>query len=414
METTHSPTSVTISVAPSARPPVAEQRARVCVVGVAGLHVAALQDRLPPALVRSHGRNGTARTALDVTAEHAILSSSAQAQCLPGLHDDGSRIRDAVLLALAAGASAVEVVLARIPGGSPGALDRPEAEALLDPLLDGAAAGLLVFPDLGQPHRMGGSQLSSDALCAYVCARRQTWRERRQIALLDTPLKDEELPLVVGALRDSDVALCRFRGSEEAMRVHGWRSAAAVFAGALASEPVGVGLEGKRIKLGPGRRVVTSRTSELLLTRPSLDSFHSTLPVAELTLTSGSDVGRVHAERCLRSPVGDWRLSVLSVVNHVHDVLVRAAMAFVFRGATASEAALLSSALRRGLRPLTAQGLVVGPEGAGAPIIVGSPDPSPHHPSLRATVDLLIRPWQQRVMVRLNLPPAGLPVVEVL
>jgi hypothetical protein len=97
-------------------------------------------------------------------------------------------------------------------------------------------------------------------------------------------------------------------------------------------------------------------------------------------------------------------------VKQVHRRVAEAADHFVFRPVTQQEAVNLMSGLHLALRPFQERGLLVGAGGVGAPQIEGVVIRDPGTPGLGATITGYLRPWMQRidmrVMVRSGEKPA--------
>lgn len=121
----------------------------LCVVGVAPGGATPLAEVYPEALMRRASFNGE-RGQEDEAVEWLRFSAVHDLVGLPGLdHGAPSRLRDAVHLALSAGAPTVDVLLARRTGFGPAHVGRAEVLRLLDPFLAEARGALLVYPDLG-------------------------------------------------------------------------------------------------------------------------------------------------------------------------------------------------------------------------------------------------------------------------
>jgi len=151
----------------------------ICVVGLAGEDDPIIGEVFPRALVRN-----TRFSEDDITVEHVRLSSREAVGFLPGLDPDRpSLIRDAVLVALHAGAPSVDIVLARIAGLMPWDLDRPEVTYALEPFLSGMVGTSMLYPDIGGPIPLGpgmGGDIEErvDRLIRTVRAHGSRWVER--------------------------------------------------------------------------------------------------------------------------------------------------------------------------------------------------------------------------------------------
>lgn len=413
MNLDHTRPHVQLTASPAARDAPSAHGPRVCLVEWLGSRAPRLADLLPAALVDPGGWSVTERRD-GVSAERATVSSPEHALRLPGLADQGSALRDAARLALLAGAPCVDVMLVRVPERELAAPLEGRTIHLVTQLLDRAPSCAVVFPGAGA--RWGAAPEDRPAwLARLVHEMAPAWRARRQAALFDLAEQAELPSSLFAELAGADAALCRFRGSDLGLAAHGWRSAAAVFAALLASGAPGTGLVGCRVPLGAGRRSARSWIPELTLRRVVEASPSSTpaLPSAEILIQEDGASGLVLSEGSLRAPTGEWPLSTLWATGRIHDALIEAAERFVFRAATPSEAALLSAALHRALRPWVERGLLVGPGGAGAPLVSTLAEATARPPALTSTLEAMLRPWQRRITVRLTLPPEGSPRTEL-
>ncbi len=376
-----------------------------------------LADHLPHAIVReTRYRSETGAV------EHVRLRSRDDLAVLPGLTDrTPSRVRDAVLMALATGIHEVDVILARGVGIDPWDLGRREVRELIDPFLTELPGGVVVFPDISGPVDVGPGTGVSPAdrvrnILAAVRPLAPGLTERYQIGLIDAievePM--EELELLRG-LAGADLAMCRWSGAPDRMRTHGWRSAAAAVGGLLAAdgEDVGRGIMGRTVQLPAGRVSGASRRPELLLEDEVAPQARIDDTVVELQMHERRETARVMSEPTFRAPQGEWNLPALRAVKIIHHRLIRAASTYVFRHANEGEAAALSASLQQALRPYTARGLIVGERGEGLPKITGGVDAIPGEPGLHAVVTAQLRPWSQQVIVRVAVRPDSPPVLEV-
>ncbi len=389
----------------------------LCVVGVCLSDAPWLADLIPQAVVRD-----TRFRTVDGAVEHLRLRARDDLKVLPGLNGRApSRVRDAVALGLTAGASEVDVVLARNGGAMPWDLDRRGISELLEPFLDELPGSAVVFPDIGGPALTGpGTGIPSDQRTRRFLRTVQRLSpgliQRYQVGLVDAPPIEtrDELDLLRG-LVGADVALCRWAGEGERLRAHGWRSAAAAVGGLVATDggAIGRGLAGRTLHLPPGRVYARSRARDLVLSR-NLDP---PTPIEEsavqLRLHPNRDQAELTSEPTFRQPVGEWSLPALRAVKIIHHQLVRTAEGFVFRNADDSQAVALASALQRTLRPHSNRGMLVGSGGEGLPKVRGGVDAYPGEPGLFAVVTAQLRPWSQQVVVRVAVKPGSRPVLEV-
>ena len=376
-----------------------------------------LADHLPHAVVRET-RYRTETGAV----EHVRLRSRDDLAVLPGLTDrTPSRVRDAVLMALATGIREVDVVLVRAADIDLWDMGNREVRELIDPFLSELPGCVVVFPDISGPVDVGpGTEISAaDRVRNILAAVRKLapgLTERYQIGLIDAIDVDpvEELELLRG-LAGSDLAMCRWSGAPGRMRAHGWRSAAAAVGGLLAAdgEDVGRGVMGRTIQLPAGRVAGASRWPELILEDEVTLPTRSDDSVVELHMHERRESARVMSEPTFRAPQGEWTLPALRAVKIIHHRLIRAASTFVFRNANEGEAAALAAALQQALRPYAARGLIVGERGQGQPKVTGGVDTIPGETGLHAVVTAQLRPWSQQVIVRVAVRPDSPPVLEV-
>ncbi len=376
-----------------------------------------LADLIPHAVIRET-RYRTEAGAV----EHVRLRSRDDLAVLPGMTDrTPSRVRDSVFMALSTGIREVDVLLVRAGGIEPWELGRREVRELIDPFLAELPGAAVVFPDVSGPVDVGpGTGVSSaERVQNVLSAVRQLGpglTERYQVGLIDAvdvePL--EELELLRG-LSGSDVAMCSWSGAPERMRAHGWRSAAAVVGGLVATdgEDVGRGIIGRTVQLPTGRLFSTGREPQLALDEERPPAAQLGDSVVELQVHQRRETARVMSEPTFRAPQGEWTLPALRAVKIIHHRMIRAASTFVFRHANEGEAAALSASLQQALRPYSSRGLLVGEHGEGLPKITGGVDAIPGEPGLHAVVTAQLRPWSQQVIVRVAVRPDSPPVLEV-
>ncbi len=407
---------VRVEVGIKSRPPRAEAPADVCVVAIVPPGQSWLADRFPGALVREtrfRDRNGAV--------EQLRFTSTRSVGRLPGLDPVvPTRLRDAVTLALRSGAPAVEVLAIRMRGVPPWALDDPRVVPLLDSFLDDLPGALVVLPDAGGPWETGPRARATvesrrDRLVRAVHAFAPGWRERYQIGLFDLPPDDPMTDTELFRLLDRvDASPCIWAGAPQDIAAHGWRVASAAVAGALqqGDQSVVSPLAGRDIHLGPGRRIrpdkgaTLGRPPKARLVPPDR-SAHA----IEVRLR-GDDEARVVTEPTLRQPAGSWSLPALRSAKALHHAIIRAADPFVFRPVDDAEALRLVIGLDQVVRPFAEEGILVGPDGAGAPQIDASVDKGPTTPGFVATIAAQLRPWAREIRVRVRIDPGGRPRLE--
>ncbi len=389
----------------------------LCIVGICPTDHPWLADLLPDAVVRD-----TRYRTQEAAIEHLRLRSRDDIKALPGLAGTNpSRVRDAVVLGLTAGAPEVDVVLARCGDCQPWELDRRNVTELLDPFLDELHGAIIAFPDVGGPVSTGpGTGTPAwERRTRTVASVRQLAGgliQRYQVGLIDTYDLDEvSRQDLLRSMVGTDFALCGWTGDPDRVRAHGWRSAASAVGGLLASDgkDIGRGLVGRSLALPTGRSFAASRSHRLSLAPPSPPIDDADDHVVRLRLHRRREEAQVLGEPTFRQPIGEWSVGALRAVKTVHRQLVLAADNFVFRNATDTQASALAGALQRALRPYTNKGLIVGAGGDGPPSVRGGVDNVPGEPGLNATVTAQLRPWSQKVMVRVAVRPGHRPVLEV-
>lgn len=412
------PAPVNVRVGSVRRANATTDQSSVCIVGIAPPDATWLSEAYPDALVKEARLPSTGEAV-----EHIRFTAVNDAWHLPGLTgSEPSRVRDAVKLALATGAPAVDVVLARAPEAKPWDLQRWDVIGLLNGMLDNLPGSILVFPDMGGPFPVGptpSDEPTARLMRMIIAARRMapSWVERFQIALADVLMDASPDDRLQGALRliSTDIGLCRWLGSEARLREHGWRCGAAAVAGLLsmtgASE--GVGIVGRTARLSAGRDSVTGRHDLLRLREIPFPEEPLSENYIDLQLHRVRDEAVVRTDGCFRRPLGEWSLPSLRTVKAVHRRLVDVAETFVFKSADGAQALALEVALQDGLEPFVDQGLLVGPGGSGPPLIRGGVERIPGQPSLTAQLTAQLRPWSQRVQVRVALSPDNKPSLEV-
>jgi hypothetical protein len=327
--------------------------------------------------------------------EHTRLTGGSRLDLLPNLSSGPpSLLADAVASVLRAGASEVDLVLWRAAGNPRPDLLHPAITEQLPSFLADHRGAILLFPDL----KLAPAAQSQRLL---VLIARQI-AESCQIVCLDAP--DERPEALVAALTGADLALCRWRGDPDAMLGHAWRSAAAVIAGLLSTDRGQArSLTHRRAPLRPPRAGALDRKAQLNPYRRG--DFEEPSPgetdgLVDLLIDPVDNVGVVRSEHSLRRPRGEWPLPALLTVKQVHRRVAEAADRFVFRSVTTQEALNLTSGLHIALRPFMERGLLVGERGVGSPHIEGAVLRDSTAPGLGATISGYLRPWMQRVSMR--------------
>lgn len=382
---------------------------RVCVLAVGPRTPQWLSDIYPGAVVRAPDRD-----ARGAVVEHLRFGHRQDLRGLPGLGGrHPSLAQDTVAMALAAGATSVDLLLARVPGARPWSVATPEVLDVLQGPLSTLSGVLVLVPDARGPAPvLNGTPadpgLAARNITAVAAALGPTLREAWQVALLDMPVGADEDDLLPSAL-GQDVALFAWAGSAAALGRQGWRSAAAAVAGTLArrDDVVFHGKTGQTMVLGPGRTVRCAASLPLARSLPA--GAH----VNGLMLDENGSEATILGESTLRAPLGEWDLAALRTVKLIHRRVRLAAEEFVFRPVTSSESLALVAALDIVLRPFVQSGLLTGPSGTGSPAISGSLDPDPSKPSLIAELSAAVRPWARHLRVRVGVDPGVSATVEV-
>lgn len=378
---------------------------RVCIVGITPEGFPWLSDVFPDARVKVTRMNGDATEAV----EQLRFSSKSERGPLPRIATQlPSRIRDAFTLLLASGATEVDILLVRGRGLLPWDLDKAMVSEMLNPFLSEMPGCMLVYPDAGGPwpnNKMGlvDTYARMTRLRDTVRNFSQQWTDYYQLGLMDmvpgTPSENRQILL---GITGNDVVLCQWTGSHASMRRHGWRPACAALAGHLASKDMEVtqAVTGQDVDLGRGRYFVRSRAVQLgQPAPPSLDSVVADT-CAVLEIDDDIDSAEIASTPTFRRPLGEWDIASVRTVKLIHQRLAQASDMFVFRPAQEIEATALAANIDLALRPFFDRGIVVGPDGAGPPVVSAGVIRSQQEPGLYADLMAQVRPWCQQVSVR--------------
>ncbi|MBL8618894.1 MAG: hypothetical protein JNM72_25005 [Deltaproteobacteria bacterium] len=394
-------------------PPVTNRYIPACVVGCLSAHAPSPGDARPGQVIRR--ASGVTTTSggdrVEVSIEHLRFTAGQNLSLLPGLDGvEPSLIRDSVQLLLDAGASFVDVLLGQITGRSPYDLDDPLLIELLSGDLDEMQGALLIYPDAGGPVSVRPRPAADpndrlQRLLDLVKRQSLAWSERHQIALFDAPdVPAEELTSFFDRCGSADALMCRWEGEPTRLAAHGWRSAAAVVAGAsllhiddLASTTVGF-----PVNLGPGRAVHADRRDRLAAP-PRRAAPPPGLPLTTVRLHPKHDTATVEGDLSLRRPAGAWTLPALRTAKAIHYVIRRATEPFVFRPVQGMELYALTSALTLALEPYQISGVLTGPDGEGGPDINGVVIRDADTPGFLIDVAAQLRPWCHQVRMKVTL-----------
>lgn len=378
---------------------------RVCIVGIATQDSPWLSDLYPDATVRMtrHRVGGTEAV------EQLRFSAKSEQGPLPHIASSTpSRILDAFRLVLDSGAPEVDLLLVRSEGCMPWDFDKPQITELLGPFLSQMAGAVLIYPDAGGPWPNNRAALVPnwqrmvrlrDAIRRFATG----WADHYQIGLMDmVPGTPEENRQILLGIAGADVALCQWVGGHDDIQRHGWRPGCAAVGGLLAhrSNRVTQGIVGQQVPLGRGRYTVRSRASRLgRSVPPPLDTvIADTCTVLELK--PGADQAEIMSAPTFRRPLGEWSISSVRTVKMIHQRLVEAADMFVFRPAQEIEATALGASVELVLAPFYSSGIIVGPNGVGAPVVSSGVTRSRTEPGLYVDLTAQVRPWCQQVAVR--------------
>ena len=352
----------------------------------------------------------------DTTVALFRLRGVDRAGILPGLDmSPPSLVRDTVEVALRAGSGAVELLLLWPGRGlTPWS---PSSLAAIVPFLEQLPGALLLIPDL--LGAAGGVDKSEAQLRAQsvITVLRPIFSQQFQTALLDLPTSwgSADCDVLLRPLLGADAAACAWEGSARGLARHGWRSAAAVLAGALAARGAGRGISvrGLATALPEGRYAPDDRGERLGQRPPVSPRLDEELPIVRVLPQQGVDgawSGRVLSEPTLRRPLGGWPVPALLEIKEVHRLVMAAASRFVFETVDEEQSMALGVALRRALRRHIDEGLLVGADGTGAPEVRAHARPNPAEPGLSVSISAMLRPWalqlNLRLAVRANRPPA--------
>jgi len=363
---------------------------------------------------------------------------------LPGLDHtvDGvlrpSMVRDAARLALQNTDTPVEVALVVADGIDPWDLApepaRPEFSYLLRRYLEQRTGAVVVLPDAAGPPPVAPHSARSpkqrpprsdafterwNRLARNLGVFRELLQEYYLIALCDAPIGiDEVLPSdhLLSDLTGIDGGVCTWAGTLDDLRRHSWRSAAAVVGAALSrsiadlstdtelSVPV---LTHHDLRLGNGRvnRIPRLRWAGDLDQVPrSPESTDAVL----VHLGDADRAPRIVHDASLRRPLGDWPLPALWTAKQVIRRVEETASAYVFATADAAMAIDLSTALQEALEALIGMGVLVGPDGEGAPLVEANVETGggtagvPLAPRLVANISTALAPWLTQLNVKVE------------
>ncbi len=391
----------------------------MCIVGIAPWDSPWLAHLYPNNVIRT---SGAAQEGVRFAVEHVRLSAASSASSLPGL--DGkqpSLIRDAAMLAFAAGLSQVDIMLARATDMAPWDLDRPDVLDLLDPFLYHLPGAALAYPDLNGPAPIGPGtgQSTLDRLKRTVKAvnlHSSRWTDRFQVGcidLIDAP--KSELEPAMQRMIGLDAAMVRWRGHEGRLRRHAWRPGCALVAAVLgaAGDNIAVPLTGTTYDLPGGRRASDNRRRALRLHPAAIPTGPYDDFLVTLDLHRTRDQVTFASENSLRRPLGEWPLPALRTVKMVHQRIKTTSESLAFAHANQAHAMALKMSLQDALWPLYTRGILSGGPGGGPPNVEGGVDLTPGQPSLTANLTAQLIPWQRDVQVRVSLNPGSRPNIEV-
>lgn len=393
---------------------------RLCLVGIASWDQPLVSQAHPRSLVRD-----SVILDDDMYVEHVRINSRDVLPLIPGLEfGRPSRLRDATAIALGAGAEYVDLLIARLRVGGeelqPWELYRPEFVYAVDAFLGNMVGTTLVFPDIGGPVSVGpGTAVPVEErmhrFVQTVSAHKAGWVERYQIALLDDVGATGDLAVRgLHAAAATDSAVCRWVGQPEELHSHGWRSAASMVGGLIASRPNDLlsGLSGVRMPLAGGRRVDVGRTHALMAGDQHVAQMPQDQYYIDVTPRASDGTAFIRTEGAMRAPVGGWSVPAMRLAKVIHWRIMQVASRFVFDVADIGRAVGLATAVSKSLRPFNRVGVLAGPDGSEEPVVRGGVVRDPAAPGLRVEVSGQLRPWTHKINLRVNLRPGVAPVLQ--
>jgi hypothetical protein len=362
----------------------------------------------------------------DTFVEHVRISSRDALKLVPGLQfGRPSRLRDAAAIALGAGASSVDLVLARIrdEGGKelqPWELYRPEFVYAVDAFLAKLVGTVVLYPDIGGPAAIGpGTGIDVEErvhrFVQTVRAHSPGWTERYQLAMLDdVGATGDDAIRLLRSTAATDSAVCRWVGQPGDLDAHGWRSAASVVGGLIAARPNDLlsGVSGFRVPLQGGRAVDAGRSDALLIGDRHMLQLPDDEYYVDVVPRTEDGTAFIRTEGTMRAPVGAWSIPAIRLSKVIHWRIMQVASRFVFDMADIGRAVGLATAVTKALRPFSRVGVLSGPDGADEPFVRGGVVRDPAAPGLRVEINAQLKPWAHKVNLRVNLRPGGAPVIR--
>lgn len=390
---------------------VQQERPTLVVLGIAAPDAPALTELYPAFKVQKRRSQGGT-----VGLDQIRLPRGADLSKLPGLRPGApSMIRDAVELAMISGAKHVDVALAFAPDLMPWNVGSRVVFPLLRQVLEESPGSLVLMPDVAGPAQVGlrppDPKVQLGGLVQTVRIFASTLSTHYQVALLDLPVVPADMlySALPNAVR-SDVALCAWTGRGDALRRHGWRSAAAVVAGGIlaASKQPTASLVGRSFEL-PGGRPPADDRIRMLGVPPAERGLPEYVADAllEVALDDAGTSCTIKSENTARTPVGSWTVPMLRTAKLVHERIALTADLMTFRSATPDQAFLLQAGLQTALEGYFRMGVLTGQDPTEPPEVSAEPDPRPDRPSLIANVTAFLRPWVRRVNINVAVRPGG-------
>ncbi len=408
---------VEVDVGVAARPAAPELPVPLALIALAPEGWGRLGEQRPGAVVRT-SKIGP----LGVVVEQLRFSSQIEARALPGLDASSpSRLRDAAILALDAGAPFLDVVLIHGTRLKPWELDREPLMPVLDPFLEKLLGTILLYPDASGPTALGPTPAEEpDAswirMRRFVRVHGRGWSERFQVVLLDAP------PDLLGVgqrhlvrMRGVDAVICAWMGSADQLLRHGWRTGSAATVGLMLSfgDAIYRGPTGNRVKLGAGRRARPAPRIGPAGQGTSIPADLLEHSVLGLRIEPDGASARIVSEPSLRRPTSAWSLAALRTAKIIHRKVVQAAEQVVFRPANEAHAFALVAAIDDAIRPFVTHGILLGPGGSGAPQLESDVISNPSEPGLVATITGQLKPWCTTVKLNVEVRDGGRVGMEV-
>jgi hypothetical protein len=322
---------------------------------------------------------------------------------------------------LASGSREVDFILARGPDLLPWDLQEPSVVEMVASFLHGCHGSVVILPDAGGPWPRNFSQTTDEferlsRLHGTVHMYSPHFVENFQLGFMDAivPNNLRDAENYIKTFRGSDVCLCSWTGDQQMLQEHGWKSASSHVAGYMGGKRsyITQSLVGHKIPLGIPRKKNHNRSrllgaSKVLQLHPVLEQ-----NCINLQLEDKKHHGRILSELTFRSPMYEWSIPAVRTVKSIHLAIRRAADPFVFAPVKETEAMILKAAMESVLEPFYSAGVLVGPDGKGAPQVSAKPIRSPSTPMLSVDLSAQIKPWCQNISIKLMVKQGLQPEIQ--